>query len=57
MAAKLATLARDLEDAGHAPQAVAAFLTRCLFCMFAEDVGLLPKAADGRGAFISLLHH
>jgi hypothetical protein len=26
------------------PQArgVAAFLTRCLFCMFAEDVGLLP---------------
>jgi hypothetical protein len=56
VAAKLATLARDLEDAGHAPQAVAAFLTRCLFCMFAEDVGLLPKAADGRGAFISLLH-
>ena len=56
VAAKLATLARDLEDAGHAPQAVAAFLTRCLFCMFAEDVELLPKAADGRGAFISLLH-
>jgi hypothetical protein len=56
VAAKLATLARDLEDDGHAPQAVAAFLTRCLFCMFAEDVSLLPKAADGRGAFISLLH-
>ena len=56
VASKLATLARDLEDAGHAPQAVAAFLTRCLFCMFAEDVELLPKAADGRGAFISLLH-
>ena len=56
VAAKLATLACDLEDAGHAPQAVAAFLTRCLFCMFAEDVDLLPKATDGRGAFISLLH-
>lgn len=55
VAAKLATLARDLEDAGHAPHAVAAFLTRCLFCMFAEDVDLLPKAADGRGAFVGLL--
>jgi hypothetical protein len=56
VAAKLATLARDLEDAGHPAQAVAAFLTRCLFCMFAEDVGLLPKAADGQGAFVGLLH-
>jgi len=56
VAAKLATLARDLEDAGHAAQSVAAFLTRCLFCMFAEDVDLLPKTADGRGAFVSLLH-
>ncbi len=56
VAAKLATLARDLEDAGHKAQAVAAFLTRCLFCMFAEDVELLPKAEDGRGAFVSLLH-
>ncbi|MDP3610814.1 MAG: class I SAM-dependent DNA methyltransferase, partial [Rubrivivax sp.] len=52
VAAKLATLARDLEDAGHAPQAVAAFLTRCLFCMFAEDVELLPKSSDGRGAMV-----
>ena len=25
------------------PDAVADFLTRCLFCMFAEDVGLLPE--------------
>ena len=55
VAAKLATLARDLEDAGNPAQAVAAFLTRCLFCMFAEDVELLPKAADGQGAFVSLL--
>ena len=51
----LAGLATRLEGAGHAPQSVAAFLSRCLFCMFAEDVGLLPKGKDGRGAFITLL--
>jgi hypothetical protein len=28
-----------------APETVASFLTRCLFSMFAEDVGLLPKEA------------
>jgi len=39
----LAILARSLEDAGHDPEAVAAFLMRCLFTMFAEDVGLLPQ--------------
>lgn len=55
VAAKLAQLAKDLEAAGHASEPVAAFLTRCLFCMFAEDVGLLPKSDDGEGAFLSLL--
>jgi hypothetical protein len=55
VAAKLATLARELEEAGHAAEPVAAFLTRCLFCMFAEDVGLLPKDGDSRGAFLALL--
>ena len=42
IAARLATLARSLERAGHAPEAVAQFLMRCLFTMFAEDVKLLP---------------
>ena len=59
VAAELADLARSLEAAGHAPQAVAAFLTRCLFSMFAEDVGLLPQVnqtgADGIGSFVHLL--
>jgi hypothetical protein len=40
---ELAALATSLEASGHAPQAVAAFLTRCLFSMFAEDVALLPE--------------
>ena len=39
----LAELAKSLELAGHEPDIVAQFLTRCLFCMFAEDVELLPK--------------
>ena len=43
VAAKLAEVARSLEDAGHAAEQVAAFLTRALFCMFAEDVALLPR--------------
>lgn len=47
---QLALLARSLEQAGHAPDAVAAYLSRCLFSMFAEDVELLPK-----GSFQTLL--
>ena len=60
VAAELAELAKSLEAAGHAPQTVAAFLTRCLFSMFAEDVGLLPQAnpstgAEAQGSFVHLL--
>jgi hypothetical protein len=43
ISAHLAELAKSLEKAGHEPEVVAQFLTRCLFCMFAEDVGLLPE--------------
>jgi type I restriction-modification system DNA methylase subunit len=43
VSAHLAELAKSLEQAGHKPDVVAQFLTRCLFCMFAEDVELLPK--------------
>ncbi|EIL95029.1 MULTISPECIES: class I SAM-dependent DNA methyltransferase [Rhodanobacter] len=43
IAARLATLARSLEAAGHRAEAVAQFLMRCLFTMFAEDVKLLPS--------------
>jgi len=55
VAVQLAALARSLEAAGHPAETVAAFLARCLFSMFAEDVGLLPKAADGQGGFVGLL--
>ncbi len=40
---RLAIVARALESDGHHPELVAGFLMRCLFCMFAEDVGLLPE--------------
>ena len=43
IATQLATLAKSLEAAGHGADGVAAFLMRCLFTMFAEDVGLLPE--------------
>ena len=43
IAGKLATLAATFEDRGLDPERVARFLMRCVFCFFAEDVGLLPK--------------
>lgn len=43
IADQLAKLAKSLEDSGHGPEPVASFLMRCLFTMFAEDVGLLPE--------------
>lgn len=45
VSAQLAKLAKSLEDAKHSAEHVAAYLTRCLFSMFAEDVALLPKEA------------
>ncbi|MDP2196876.1 MAG: class I SAM-dependent DNA methyltransferase, partial [Rhodocyclaceae bacterium] len=51
IATHLAEVAKSLEAARHAAETVAGFLTRCLFCMFAEDVGLIPK-----GSFTTLLH-
>lgn len=42
IAGKLAQLAISLEGE-HEAERVAAFLMRCLFTMFAEDVGLLPE--------------
>jgi len=49
IAGRLAEVSRSLEK-GYAPQDVALFVMRCIFCMFAEDVDLLPK-----GEFTRLL--
>lgn len=41
-AREFAALAQRLRDRGHEGHAVAHFVNRLVFCMFAEDVGLLP---------------
>ena len=52
VAAHLADLAHHLEEAGHNPERVSQFLMRCIFTMFAEDVGLIPA-----GSFIDILQN
>ena len=42
-ATAFASLAQALRTRGHDPQQVAHFVNRLVFCMFAEDVGLLPN--------------
>ena len=41
-AGRFAALAQRLRGRGHEAEAVAHFVNRLVFCMFAEDVGLLP---------------
>ena len=41
VAKEFAELARELEAAGHDPLVAAHFVNRLVFCMFAEDAGLL----------------
>jgi type II restriction/modification system DNA methylase subunit YeeA len=43
-AVKFASLAQKLRERGHDPHVVAHFVNRMVFCMFAEDVTLLPRA-------------
>jgi type II restriction/modification system DNA methylase subunit YeeA len=42
VAKEFAGLAQRLRSRGHDPERVAHFVNRLVFCMFAEDVGLLP---------------
>ena len=62
-AAAFAALAQSLRDRGLDPRAVAQFVNRLVFCMFAEDAGLLPGAMFTRmleqarkrpGAFVDM---
>ncbi|MDI1444637.1 DNA methyltransferase [Polyangium sp. 6x1] len=53
VAAQLAELAKRLEAEKNPPEAVAKFLMRCIFTMFAEDVALLPSRLFTEG----LEHH
>lgn len=51
IAGRLARVSERLEKAGQPPERVAHFLMRCLFTMFAEDVGLIDH-----GIFADLLN-
>ena len=45
IAGRLAKVSQSLEKRGHPAERVAHFLMRCLFTMFAEDVGLIDKGS------------
>jgi hypothetical protein len=47
-AKQFAKIALSLRERGHDGQAVAHFLDKLLFCLFAEDAGLLPKELIAR---------
>jgi len=42
-AGRFADIAKSMTQRGHDPAKVAHFLIQSLFCMFSEDIGLLPK--------------
>jgi len=41
-AEQIATISQSLQARGHDPHDAAHFLMKCMFCFFAEDIGLLP---------------
>jgi len=55
VAGQLGKIAQGFRDRGLHPRAVAKFLNRLVFCMFAEDVGLLPPNLFTR--IVDASHH
>lgn len=55
-AERFSELAHKLQSQGFEPQRVAHFLNRLIFCMFAEDVGLLPNRLFTKLATASVAH-
>jgi type II restriction/modification system DNA methylase subunit YeeA len=47
-AARFGELAKSIQARGHDPQEIAHFLVQLLFCLFAEDIGLLPNRVFSR---------
>ncbi|RPI62816.1 MAG: class I SAM-dependent DNA methyltransferase, partial [Planctomycetaceae bacterium] len=48
VATSIGSLASCLQARGHDPHATAHFLMKCMFCLFAEDVNLLPDKLFSR---------
>lgn len=55
-AERFSRLAHELHTRGFEAQRVAHFLNRLIFCMFAEDVGLLPHSVFSKLVKASVLH-
>jgi type II restriction/modification system DNA methylase subunit YeeA len=55
-AERFSQLAHHLQAKGYNPQRVAHFLNRIIFCMFAEDVGLLPNRIFTKLATAAVAH-
>jgi type II restriction/modification system DNA methylase subunit YeeA len=55
-AERFSQLAHHLQSKGYDPHRVAHFLNRLIFCMFAEDVGLLPNRIFTKLATASVAH-
>ena len=51
---EFSALAQRLRERGHEPETVAHFVNRLVFCMFAEDVGLLPNKMFERAVEFAL---
>ncbi len=55
-AASFKTIADNMREWGEAPQRIAYFLTKLVFCLFAEDIGLLPSLrGSGTGIFSDII--
>ena len=55
-AGQFAKIAKAMRERGIDPQQVAHFLTQCIFCMFAEDEGLLHRSpTDDSKIFTAIL--
>ncbi|MGO8859066.1 MAG: DNA methyltransferase [Steroidobacteraceae bacterium] len=55
-AERFSELAHHLQEKTHDPHRVAHFLNRLIFCMFAEDVGLLPNRIFSKLITASVAH-
>lgn len=55
-AQRFSELAHELQGKGYEPHRIAHFLNRIIFCMFAEDVGLLPNRLFSKLATASVAH-
>ncbi len=50
-------IADNMRQYGAEPERIAHFVTKLVFCLFAEDVGLLPSMPGGKGLFTYIVEN